>query len=115
MINSISNIVNFPTVPEIKPKAQAVSPITPSSPEAGLAAKTKSTPEKSSPKPSTAQVYPNYMLKLTVDKDPNTGEYVYKAIDRVTGEVIRQLPRKELLEMRKSSAYQAGSVIKTDV
>ena len=58
---------------------------------------------------------PAYMLRLTVDKDPDTGEWVYKAIDRYTGEVVRVLPRQELVKMREASNYQAGSVIKTDV
>lgn len=58
---------------------------------------------------------PDYQLRLTVDKDPKSGEWIYKAIDRATGEVVKQLPRQELLDMRNSSEYQAGSVIKTDV
>ncbi|MEI9905744.1 MAG: hypothetical protein WDN06_18810 [Asticcacaulis sp.] len=32
-----------------------------------------------------------------MDKDPDTGDWVYKAIDRYTGEVVRQLPRQDLL------------------
>ncbi|CAL4867464.1 hypothetical protein MMA231_01719 [Asticcacaulis sp. MM231] len=57
---------------------------------------------------------PAYLLRLTVDKDPNTGDWVYKAIDRYTGEVVRIMPRQELVEMRKSTSYKAGSVINTD-
>lgn len=58
---------------------------------------------------------PEYNLRLTVDKDPDSGEWVYKAIDRYTGEVVRQLPRKEVLELKGSNTYQAGSIIKTDI
>ncbi|MFT4090375.1 MAG: flagellar biosynthesis protein FlaG [Asticcacaulis sp.] len=64
---------------------------------------------------SQSHPQPNYMLKLTVDKDPDTGEFIYKAIDRYTGEVVRQLPQKELIGLRRSDSYQPGSVITTDI
>ncbi len=58
---------------------------------------------------------PYYELRLTMDKNPKTGEWVYKAIDRATGEVVKELPRQSLIDMQNSSNYTAGSVIKTDV
>jgi hypothetical protein len=57
----------------------------------------------------------SYNLRLTVEKDFSTGEVIYKAIDRQSGEVVRQLPSKEVLEMKKNKNYRPGSIIKTDM
>lgn len=51
--------------------------------------------------------------RLTIEEGP--GGFVYKTRDRVTGEVIRQLPREEVVKMRQSPGYGAGGVIKTTV
>ena len=51
-------------------------------------------------------------LRLVIEEDPS-GAYVYKTIDRRTGEVIQQLPRAELLSMREAGSYIAGGVIRT--
>lgn len=36
--------------------------------------------------------------RLAIEKDQETGKFVYKTIDRETGEVIRQWPREKMLE-----------------
>ncbi|HEY1073827.1 hypothetical protein [Brevundimonas sp.] len=51
--------------------------------------------------------------RLTIEEGP--GGFVYKTLDRVTGEVIRQLPREEVVKMRHSPAYGPGELIKTRV
>lgn len=51
--------------------------------------------------------------RLTIEREA-TG-YVYKTLDRVTGEVIRQFPREDVLKLRRSPAYDAGKIIKTQV
>lgn len=51
--------------------------------------------------------------RLTIEKEASG--FVYKTLDRVTGEVVRQLPREEVLKMRESPAYDAGEVIATEV
>ena len=51
--------------------------------------------------------------RLTIEEGPNG--FVYKTRDRVTGEVIRQLPREEVMKMSASPTYGAGGVIKTKV
>ena len=51
--------------------------------------------------------------RLTIEKE--AAGFVYKTLDRVTGEVIRQLPREEVLKMRASPAYGVGEVITTRV
>ena len=113
MINNVFTFPQVPDVTQIKPTPEVQKEV--------AAAGAASAPKEQNRGADLAQKgqdqgpSPEYSLRLTVDKDPDTGDWVYKAIDRYTGEVIRQLPRKELLEMRKSANYQAGSVIKTDI
>ncbi|MBN9479125.1 MAG: flagellar protein FlaG [Bordetella sp.] len=49
--------------------------------------------------------------RLTIEREG--AAYVYKILDRVTGEVVRQLPREEILKLRQSPTYDAGKIIKT--
>lgn len=51
--------------------------------------------------------------RLAIEQGP-TG-FVYKILDRVTGEVIRQLPQKSLADLAKDPEYAAGGVIKTSI
>lgn len=37
--------------------------------------------------------------RLRIDKDDNTGDYVYQTLDNDTGEVIRQFPPETIMEM----------------
>ena len=53
-------------------------------------------------------------LRLTIEEDAN-GAFVYKTIDRRTGEVVVQLPREQLLRRREEADYQAGEVIRTQI
>jgi flagellar protein FlaG len=51
-------------------------------------------------------------LRLVIEADPGTGGYVYKTIDRRTGDVVLQLPREDVVRMHQSDAYATGDVIK---
>lgn len=51
--------------------------------------------------------------RLTIEEGP--GGFVYKTLDRVTGEVVRQFPREDVVKMRHSPAYGPGELIKTRV
>ena len=51
--------------------------------------------------------------RLTIEEGP--GGFVYKTRDRVTGEVIRQLPREEVVKMSARPDYGAGGLIKCKV
>ncbi len=53
--------------------------------------------------------------RLVIEKDQASGSYVYKTINRDTGEVVQQLPRAELLKMRDAAHYAAGSIVRTKV
>ncbi|WP_155847739.1 flagellar biosynthesis protein FlaG [Asticcacaulis benevestitus] len=110
----INNVLSFPQV------TNDVSQIkrAPDVPKE-IASTSSSEPSKNDSQPDLSDGQnsgsaPAYLLRLTVDKDPKTGDWVYKAIDRYTGEVVRVMPRQELVEMRKSTSYKAGSVINTD-
>jgi flagellar protein FlaG len=53
-------------------------------------------------------------MRLVIELDKASGSYVYKTINRLTGEVLSQLPRAEVLKLRDESQYAAGDVIKTE-
>jgi flagellar protein FlaG len=45
-----------------------------------------------------------------IEDDKAAGSYVYVTINSVTGEVVSQVPREQLLKMREDPGYQPGSV-----
>ena len=51
-------------------------------------------------------------LRLVIEEDEDGGSYVYKTVDRRTGEVVLQLPRQSILDMRDDVQYVAGAVIR---
>jgi len=59
------------------------------------------------------KVDPAMDLRLVIEEDQGSGSFVYKTVNRVTGEVISSLPRAELLRLRAEAKYAAGSVVKT--
>ena len=52
-------------------------------------------------------------MRLVIEQDEDTGAYIYKTVNRTTGEVILQLPRAEVLKLRETVTYVAGKVIRT--
>jgi flagellar protein FlaG len=54
-------------------------------------------------------------FRLVIDKDPITGSFIYRTVDRVTGETVSQYPSEEIVRMRDSGAYTAGTVFKGKV
>ena len=50
-------------------------------------------------------------LRLVIEDDKAAGSYVYKTINPITGQVVSQVPREELLRMREADDYKPGSVI----
>jgi len=51
--------------------------------------------------------------RLVIEQDGENGAYIYKTLDRITGEVLRQFPREDVLKMLTQARYSAGDVIKT--
>jgi flagellar protein FlaG len=52
-------------------------------------------------------------LRLIIEEDQASGSYVYKTVNRLTGEVLLQFPRDDVLKMRQRLDYKAGAVIRT--
>ena len=50
-------------------------------------------------------------LRLVIEDDKAAGSYVYVTINSVTGEVVSQVPREQLLKMREDPDYKPGSII----
>jgi flagellar protein FlaG len=53
--------------------------------------------------------------RLVIEEGPRAGSFVYKTLDRETGEVVRQLPREEVVSLSRQDDYDLGAVIDTTV
>ena len=53
--------------------------------------------------------------RLVIEQGPRAGSFVYKTLDRETGEIVRQLPSEEVLKLRQNDDYGSGAVINTTV
>ena len=53
----------------------------------------------------------NADLRLIIEEDQVSGTFIYKTLDRRTGEVVKQLPREEVVRLKESSVYEPGDVI----
>ena len=51
--------------------------------------------------------------RLVIEEGPQPGSFIYKTLDRVTGEVVRQLPRETIVQLMESGDYAKGAVINT--
>jgi flagellar protein FlaG len=54
-------------------------------------------------------------VRLVIEESDHPGSYVYKTLDRRTGEVLQQFPREELLKLREDETYEAGAVVSSRV
>jgi flagellar protein FlaG len=54
-------------------------------------------------------------LRLVIEEGRSAGAYIYKTINRVTGEVVAQFPREEVLQMQDDADYAAGSMVNAKV
>jgi len=53
--------------------------------------------------------------RLVIEQGPRAGSFVYKTLDRETGEVVRQLPSEEIVQIRQRDDFGVGVVINTTV
>ncbi len=51
--------------------------------------------------------------RLVIEEGSQPGSFIYKTLDSVTGEVIRQLPREEVVRLASADRYDAGALIDT--
>jgi flagellar protein FlaG len=66
------------------------------------------------PTPSTAPVAQPSVeqpaeFRLVIEEDPS-GSFIYKTLDRRTGEVVNQFPREQVLRLRETEGYAPGRV-----
>jgi len=52
-------------------------------------------------------------MRLVIEEDKASGLYVYKTVNRLTGEVVQQLPREQVLQLKDRVDYEAGHVVRT--
>jgi flagellar protein FlaG len=52
-------------------------------------------------------------MRLVIEEDKASNSYVYKTVNRLTGEIIQQLPREQVLQLREQLDYEAGTVVRT--
>ena len=90
-------------------KIAAVAP----APDPGLNRVTVSEPPAKASPPPVASGPDPVDLRLIIEEDQASGSYVYKTINRVTGEVLQQFPRDDVLKLHAEARYAAGTVINT--
>lgn len=63
--------------------------------------------QEAAPTPPTAND-----TRLVIEEDKETRTFIYKTLDRRTGEVIQQFPRESLLRLSQEPGYTPGQVLK---
>jgi flagellar protein FlaG len=48
-------------------------------------------------------------FRLVIEEDPS-GSFIYKTLDRRTGEVVNQFPREQVLRLKETEGYTPGKV-----
>jgi flagellar protein FlaG len=82
-------------------------------PTFGQKATPQQRPETGPAAASVAQSPDPVDMRLVIEEDKATNSYVYKTVNRLTGEVIQQLPREQVLQLREQLDYEAGRVVRT--
>lgn len=93
MTDNVARSVSVPQIPPVSPVA--VQPAT----------------------PAPAARNDNYdasRFRLTIEA-VGDHRFVYKVLDRVTGEVIRQLPREDVEKLNSDPTYRGGRLVDTAV
>lgn len=115
-----SQIQNIPGTPDLGQSPSALKP------SGGAATSAPASKATSAAKPASAQnatsvsdssaVTPNQNpsanLRLVIEDDKAAGCFVYKIVNRVTGEIVQQAPQEQIVKLRESDGYMAGDVIK---
>jgi uncharacterized FlaG/YvyC family protein len=53
--------------------------------------------------------------KLQIEQDKDTGAFIYRSVDPDTGEVIKQWPPEQLLQLRETLREMEGMLIDKEV
>jgi len=49
-------------------------------------------------------------LRLVIEQDESSGAFIYKTVDRRTGETLQSLPREDVLKLRHAATYDPGAI-----
>jgi flagellar protein FlaG len=85
-------------------------PLTDPAVETVRPAVTEVTPKK---RPSLQDPSDQSQYRLVIEEDQASGAFVYKTLNRDTGEVVNQFPREEVLKLKEHAQYKAGAIIRT--
>ena len=61
--------------------------------------------------PPPESPHQNADLRLVIEEDQQSGTFIYKTLDRRTGEVVKQFPREEVVRLKEAPGYVPGDVI----
>lgn len=53
----------------------------------------------------------NADLRLIIEEDQASGTFIYKTLDRRTGEIVKQFPREQVIRLKDTASYAPGDVI----
>lgn len=59
--------------------------------------------------------FPNTNVRLSIAEDEETGRFVFRTVDRQTGEVLRQWPEEEILEVLQILSQIGGLLVDREV
>ena len=72
-------------------------------------------PQVAHVEPPAADIENAADFRLVIEEDQASGSYIYKTLDRRTGEVIQQFPREDVLKFKDAQDYNAGSLVNARV
>lgn len=49
-------------------------------------------------------------LRLVIEEDATTGTFIYKTVDRRTGDILQQFPREDVLRFKQAEHYDPGEI-----
>ena len=99
-----------PVIPEpSSPSANTAASTVPGYPAGGVFT---SAPKEAAPveKPAVITGPQPQDLRLVIEEDSKTGTYVYKTVDRRTGDILQQFPREDVLRFKQAEHYDPGEV-----
>jgi uncharacterized FlaG/YvyC family protein len=133
MVDPISNAPNLREIGTSQSRPQA-SPILPGAvnPASNLApdqrvdalhAAVEGSIKKKQPDPKELQAAVEKLIKkslpgntkLQIEHDKKTGTFIYRSIDRETGEIVRQWPPEELVKLREYLKEMEGLLVDRQV
>jgi flagellar protein FlaG len=106
---ALTSIISEPSTPTVNTASTA-----PGYPAGGVftSAPREVAPKEAAPveKPAVASGPQPGDLRLVIEEDSTTGTYVYKTVDRRTGDILQQFPREDVLRFKQAEHYDPGEI-----